>query len=183
LNVTMRRDAMPPSAPMWAVLFVASPSPGAVFRFFERRRRQDPGMPAALLLSDAVGAEAMRLLRTEKDLADDWLAAQGILLSTVFPPRITLLRREAGAWQFTTWEAGAEIEQGGGVFDPPARPSLLQRLPGARRPLSPEVTWAQSRALPLNRRTAPLLDYVTVAQLDQKSLLVENRPRLYRFVL
>jgi hypothetical protein len=52
------------------------------------------------------------------------------------------------------------------------------------------MTWATQRALPASRVPAlrskrgpalAVVDYDTVARLDQKSLLVENSPRLYRF--
>ena len=170
-------------APPWAVLFLSAASPGAVLRFFERRRRRDPDMPPALLLSDAVGAEGIRLLTAETDEVFGWLSAQGRPLSAAFPKHVTLLRRQTNDWGFHIWDAGAEIEQGGGASPPSTPRPLWMRLPGFYRPLAPECAWAQTRGLPLGRLRAPLMDYVTVAQLDQKGLLVEASPRLYRFPL
>lgn len=66
---------------------------------------------------------------------------------------------------------------------------LLNRLPGARRAVSPALDWANKHGLPgafAGDKPPRLItvDYETVAGLDQRGLLVETGPgRLYRFVL
>jgi hypothetical protein len=57
-------------------------------------------------------------------------------------------------------------------------------------PPPPDIAWALARGLPIDRlpaaglrRHIPIIDYITVAELDQRNLLVENSPRLYRFPL
>lgn len=176
-----------------AVLFLSATSPGAVLRFLERRLRPlhaaAASPPSALLLSDAVGPEQIRLLAAAEGgdtAAPDWLREQAAPLSGALDTRVTLLvlpRSGEPAWNFVVWEGGAEIERGGGTRESERRPTLWERLPGARRPPLPEAVWARERGLPLDRLTAPVVDYVTVAQLDQRGLLVEDRPRLYRFPL
>lgn len=129
------------------------------------------------------------------------MTSLGPALSEVFPPRVTLLYRrpatssepgETARWGFTVWENGTVLETAEHAFATDSKKTLLSRLPGMRRiaPLSPDVAWARARGLPIDRvpaaglrRSISIIDYVTVAQLDQRSLLVENSPRLYRFPL
>jgi hypothetical protein len=171
----------------WAALFLRSASPGAVFRFFERRRRAGEAAPGPLLLSDAAPANGWRALIGPPD----WLAAQAEALSRAFAPRVTLLRQSAmptPEWGFTVYEAGAVAEEGGESLSAKQRP-LLHRLAGVKPALSPPVLWARERGLPVERvpgavshkGTVPVIEYRTVAGLDQRSLLIEDGPRLYRF--
>jgi hypothetical protein len=183
-------------------MFLTALSPGQIFRYFERNRRRFPFVDS-LLLSDPAGSESLRALIIEGRPSGDTLTSDGIVsvgpsLSEVFPPRVTLLWRHGAAsseganWGSTVWENGMVIETDEHSLSPPARPSLLSKLPGMQRkaPHSADVAWALARGLPIDRvpaaglrRKIPIVDYVTVAQLDQRSLLVENSPRLYRFPL
>ncbi len=70
-------------------------------------------------------------------------------------------------------------------------PGLLGRLLGigVADASVPAVQWAIDRRLPVDRipdaagrrRAAPVYPYATVASLDERGLLIENSPRLYRF--
>ena len=111
------------------MLFLRSASPGAVFRFFERRHREGGATPSPLLLSDAVPPHGWRTLVGPAD----WLAAQGAALSRAFGPRVTLLRQTGPPtpeWAFVVYEAGAVAEEGREPFALPRKP-LLHRLSGA----------------------------------------------------
>jgi hypothetical protein len=173
----------------WAALFLRSASPGAVFRFLERRRHAANKAPGPLLLSDAVPPDAWRALIAPAD----WLTVQGPALSQAFGPRVTLLRyigASTSAWSFTVLEAGTVVEEGTETLAAPRR-SLLHRISGVGPALSPPVVWARGRGLPVERvpgavplkRAVPVVEYQTVARLDQRSLLIEDGPRLYRFEL
>ncbi|MES2461848.1 MAG: hypothetical protein V4671_14785 [Armatimonadota bacterium] len=186
----------------YAILFLCALSPGQVLRYFERNFRHSLA-GNRLLLSDASGSASIRCLTVEEPAVEpalvfDWISSLGPTLSKAFPPRVTLLRRQSATstepakWGFTVWEEGVVTETAEHSLLPEARPNLMSRLPGMKRnaPRSPDIEWALARGLPIDRvpatglrRHMPIIDYVTVAQLDQRSLLVENSPRLYRFPL
>ena len=185
-------------------MFLSSPSPGQILRYLQRNHPHTE-FSSQLLLSDPTGDDSVRCLfisTNEQGVANtsalNWLQSLGAALSDVFPPRVPLLWRHAstslepGTWGFTVWEDGAVVETAEHIFPLVSKPGLLSRLPGMKRnaPLSPDVAWALARGLPIDRvpaaglrRQIPIIDYVTVSQLDQRSLLVENSPRLYRFPL
>ena len=183
---------MPVSA-VWAALFIQSASPGAVFRFLERRRRAETqsGNDASagadiLFLSDALSGNNWRAMPGEYA----YLNAQGAALSRAFPPVIFLLYRDGDRWGAIFWEAGTETERQENVALPAATNSW-KRFFGAAQKESPPAAWARERQLPLFRvpgalpsaKAAPLIEYRTIAGLDQRNLLVETGPRLYRFVM
>jgi len=123
-------------------------------------------------------------------------------------PPLTLLFAGAERWGWRRWrvaqngaavaaEAFDEV-----VDDAPKAAStgvgvhLLRLFPGASRALPrPEpdsararaIRWAREQGLPIDRvpgvakKRVPIIDYATVAGLDQRGLLVEDSPRLYRF--
>lgn len=156
---------------MQSTFFISSSSPGAVFRFLERLARHENGAPDKLILSDPVGALRWRLLRPGDS---DWLLSKAPQLVVAFPPELIWLDCQSGDWRI--WNAdGSEII---GQAPPLPRRLLLPSKSGAEG-------WARAQGLPLERLTKPprVLDYETVAQLDQKSLLLEDTPRLYRFPL
>lgn len=175
----------------WRVLFLLSPSPGAVFRFLERRVLAGETIPSPLYLSDPAPPHGYRLLYlpTASRLM---IAVVGARLSTALPRAVTLLYRRAGSvpvWGYTFWEGGEVVDSGEDAL-PKSNPwqKLTARLPGPAS-VSPPVAWANRRGLPLDRLplvgrgTNPTVEYRTVAALDQRSLLVEDEPRLYRFEL
>jgi hypothetical protein len=115
------------------------------------------------------------------------------LFAEALTGNVTLLWRDPSRWGYGVWGTGdAEPERAEAtVTEPPAR-GLLARLTRAPLPPPAEVTWARTRGLPWDRipalrparaGTLPVIGYATVARLDQKSLLVEDGPRLYRFAL
>ena len=147
--------------------FVRSPSPGAVLRFLERLARHGESLPPELLISDKVGEAQWRAL----PLAGLEVVAPRLALA--FPPDVVQLREIPDGWVWTR-------HQGSGAMDSGVLPKkrLLERH-------APVERWARQHGLPLSRLTRPpkVIDYETVAQLDQKSLLLEDTPRLYRFPL
>ena len=171
----------------WAALLIQSASPGAIFRFLERRRRAasaESSAPDALFLSDALSGNNWRAMPGERA----FLRANGAALSRVFPPAVTLLYKEEGVWGFLIWEKGEEIQRAENPL-PPSQTSPWKNFFGAGRTLSPPVAWAQERKFPLSRvpgavpgaKSVPLIEYHTVSGLDQRDLLLETGPRLYRF--
>ena len=180
-------------------LFLSSPAPGQVFQYLTRQ--YGTALSASLLLlSDAVGPGLPRVLffsETALRLETDFVWSLGTALSLVFPPCVTLLWRQTPQadsvqWGYTIWDKGQITESANYCYPIPAKLSLLSRLPGMKRraALSPDIAWALSRGLPIDRvpaaglrRNIPIIDYNTVAQLDQRNLLVETSPRLYRFTL
>jgi len=88
-------------------------------------------------------------------------------------------------WGFLIWEGGALAEEGEEPLAETPR-GLLHRLAGVKP--SPAVAWARERGFPIERvpgtvartKPVPVVEYRTVAGLDQRNLLVEDGPRLYR---
>jgi hypothetical protein len=175
---------------VWAVAFLKSGSPGAVLRFLERRRSDIT--PATLFLSDALSPGGWRVLPGDRD----FLMAQVAPISQAFVSGVYLLYRETTAWGWELWENGEEKNRF--EYDLPQSPETFsQRLltsgvalfkgrPVEEAPLA----WARQRGAPLARipgivpgsRPVPIIEYQTVAGLDQRKLLVETRPCLYRFL-
>lgn len=177
----------PPNDKTQAALFLQSPSPGAVFRFMERRRPADA--PESLYLSDALSPNGWRAMPGNRA----FLTAQAPFLSRPFPPAIYLFYWDESGWGWTCWENGDEKE---GFEDslppsPPTWKTFLSVIGVTRNPLSPPLAWAQTRGLPLFRipgaipgaKLVPVIEYRTVSGLDQRNLLLETGPRLYRFEL
>jgi hypothetical protein len=186
----------------YKTLFLCAPSPGQLFRYFERNH-QHLLSANSLLLSDGVGGASLRCLVIENQATEtapvpDVMLSLGPTLSDLFPPRVTILWRhppaspEPAVWGFTVWENGQVVETEEHALPPDPKPGFLSRLPGMKRGAlpPPDIAWALARKLPIDRvpeaglrRRIPIIDYVTVAGLDQRNLLVENNPRLYRFPL
>jgi hypothetical protein len=186
----------------YSILYLTALSPGKIFRYFERNRQY--ALPVrSLLLSDGVGNKSLRCLFSDEPFPDTvspvaTMQSLGPALSEVFPPRVTLLWRQAATteqpdrWGFIVWETGVEVETAEQTLPPEPEPNMLSWLPGMRRRRTPppDIAWALERGLPIDRlpasglrRHIPIIDYITVAGLDQRNLLVENSPRLYRFPL
>lgn len=152
---------------MQEAYFVRSPSPGAVLRFLERLARRGEPLPAEVTISDAVGEPLWRALQGT--------GLEGVIprLALAFPPDVLQLQQTATGWQWTRWTS-----------DGPAESGVLgkKRLWEQHAPVE---RWARTHGVPLTRLTRPpkRLDYETVAQLDQRSLLLEDTPRLYHFSL
>lgn len=177
---------------MQALFLRAPASPGTVVRFLQRRWGSNPDGRARLnrldlLLSDAVRPGGWRALVAGASEALAWMEAAGPILAPAFPPSVALLHADETAWDFRVWPGdGGAAERGGGPKEQ-GRRGLLSRLLNVTEP-SPEVTWARERGLPIERvpaadSSAPpprLLDWVTVAGLVERNLLVEDGPRLYR---
>ena len=170
-----------------AVLFVRSPSPGAVFRLFERRRGNNEQLPT-LLLSEPLPPHGWRVL-TDTEQHRDFCAGWGGRLSEAFGPRVVLLYHDADSkvWGFILWESGSETEHQEYILPPlPPMQAFLSRLPGIKT-ASPLSAWAKEQGLPLARALGlgqdkiPMTPYRTVATLDERNLLVENSPRWYQF--
>jgi hypothetical protein len=156
-----------------AVLFVRSASPGAVLRFLERRK--DESAPAEVLLSDGVGDRQWRTLRAPLE----YLGTVAAPLSLAFPQEAILIEACTTHWQVKVWR-GACLESC--LFEE----KRLLGMYRSRLTVNPLRTWAATREIPLLYLTKPprkIIDYATVAVLDQRKLLVEDSPRLYRFPL
>jgi len=123
-------------------------------------------------------------------------------------PSVTLVFAAAGLrWGWRTWRAASdhvagactgadeEVTDGTSVAFPLGT-RLFRLLTGAYHPsraLEAEdataraIRWAREQGLPIDRvpgvtrQRIPVIDYATVAGLDQRGLLVEDSPRLYRF--
>ncbi|MBB6050059.1 hypothetical protein [Armatimonas rosea] len=152
---------------MQEAFFVRSASPGAVLRFLERLARRGEMLPPEVLISDALGEGQWRALPV------GGLAGVAARLALAFPPDVLHLQETPDGWAWTRYTSDGPSEVG----TLPRKRLLEQR--------APVVRWAQQQGLPLTRLTRPphTLDYETVAQLDQRSLLLEDTPRLYRFSL
>jgi hypothetical protein len=181
-----------PTAAVWTAVFLAVPSPGSVVRYLQRRTQAGEELPV-LLLSDAVPPHGLRALSTAlpDETAPVRLSSLALRLSLAFSCRVTLLYQSAApepVWGYAIWDNGTETERAEFPLPPRRRP-LLERLPGARPTPPPPVVWAERRGLPLSRVPGamrvkvapPVVDYMTVAKLDQRGLLIEDVPRLYRF--
>ncbi|GAB4465322.1 MAG: hypothetical protein OHK0029_35910 [Armatimonadaceae bacterium] len=188
--------------PHWQALFLLSPSPGAVFRFLERRTLAGtlPPLPPEVLLSEPVAPHGFRLLCALPSSAEpadsaifppeNWQIL-GSELSQAFPRAITLLWQHTAPvaeWGYSQWQEGSRIAEKTEALTSPSPLAGWLPLPGSR-PAAPYVIWAQQRGLPvlhhpqLGRFRVRVVEYSTVAALDQRSLLVENSPRLYRFTI
>ena len=183
--------------------FLRVSAPGQILRYLQRNNLY-PRFSCPLLLSDSVGNNSLRCLSIDGQVAEspcafDWMQSVGPALSEVFPPRATFLWRQVpssklgvASWGYVIWEDGKVVETAEYSIPTEPKPGLLSCLPGMKRraALSPDTAWALARGLPIDRvpaaglrRNIPVIDYDTVAQLDQRSLLVETTPRLYRFTL
>lgn len=172
----------------WAVMFVQATSPGAVFRFIERRRHSDDTLPEEFLLSEPVAPQGWRVL-TMETIAKDSLIDLGESLSGAFSPSVILLFRSGEEWGHAVWQNGEVLaEFKGELPETSTLERLLGRLPGLRSTSPPYIEWARGQGLPVNRLPGlssgiPIVSYRTVATLDERNLLIENSPRLYRFSL
>ncbi|MDX1934626.1 MAG: hypothetical protein SFU56_18660 [Capsulimonadales bacterium] len=170
-----------------SALFLRSPSPGAVFRFLERHPHAVPG-PTVLLLSEPTPPGGWRLLTTESPSPPD-LSLPGRALSDAFPPYVCLIFLGSERWGYTIWANGRTAEEASEPLpSSPGPVGFRLRLPGMRPPAPPYVAWGKERALPVDRFPAgggrgsvPIVEYRTVSSLDERGLLLENQPRLYRF--
>jgi hypothetical protein len=162
-----------------AALFVRSASPGAVLRFLERRKTDD-ARPDELLLSEAVGKEGWRALFAPIG----YLNVIAEPLSVVFPEEVMIALRDEKTLLLFIYKEGKLAE---------TKNSLEGREIGWKWPLGfnalatlpPIWHWAREKGLPLSylKKSPRVMDYSTVAILDQRNLLVEDSPRLYRFPL
>jgi hypothetical protein len=160
-------------------LFVRSASPGAVLRFLERRKG-DPERPDEILLSEAVGEKNWRALFAPPG----YLEAIAGPLSTVFPDEVMIAVRDEKTLLVFTYKEGKLAETKNSLE---GHKSIWGRLMGfnSLATLPPVWHWAKEKGLPLHYLKKPprIIDYSTVAILDQRKLLVEDSPRLYRFPL
>ncbi len=162
-----------------AALFVRSASPGAVLRFLERRK-DDPERPEELLLSEAVGEKNWRVLFAPMG----YLGAIAGPLSVVFPDEALIALRQERALVILIYKEGKLVETKNSLE---GNDRKWWMYPGfnALATLSPVWYWAKEKGLPLHylKKSPRIIDYSTVAVLDQRKLLVEDSPRLYRFPL
>jgi hypothetical protein len=159
------------------ILFVSSPSPGAIFRVLERCPI-DSKTPASVFLSDASNTNHWRALFTLGS-DDDWFDAIFPRLVLAFPPGIFRLNCSDTVWHWKH-DNGRVVTESESLSTP--KMTLWQRM--TRQP-APIEAWARSHHLPLGRAlaTLPIIDYEIVARLDQRQLLEETRPCLYQFSL
>ena len=152
---------------MQEAFFVRSPSPGAVLRFLERLARRGESLPDEIWISDAPGEPPWRALFGEG------LVHVAPRLAQAFPPEVFWVGQSREGWQWRRFtDQGVQEEE----------------TLGKKRfwqPSSPLESWGKPLGLPLARLRHPprILDYETVAQLDQRSLLQEDTPRRYHFSL
>ena len=166
-----------------AALFVRSASPGAVLRFLERRK--DPEKPAELLLSEAVGEEKWRALLAPLNYLENVaeplsVAFQRAAIFSYCDLRLMLNIYEEGTCMI---RYDAEIVRKKWI------PSIFKasisdiKLLALVNKIGSDFGYA---GLPIGYMTKPpknVMDYDTVGILDQRNLLVEDSPRLYRFSL
>ncbi|WP_309697852.1 hypothetical protein [Armatimonas sp.] len=152
---------------MQEAFFVRSPSPGAVLRFLERLARRGEALPDVVWISDAMGEPPWRAL------SGVGLERVAPRLAQAFPPEVLWVVQTRVGWQWCRFADDGTQESG-----TLGKKRLWQ-------PSSPLELWGKPRGLPLARLTHPprILDYDTVAQLDQRSLLQEDTPRRYQFSL
>jgi hypothetical protein len=175
---------MKPDVNNWSALFFTTPSPGQIVQIFERRALTTP--EGGLLLSDAAGAKGLRALVAPEGTPDALRALAPTLATALGTPLTFLYQNGAeGRWGYALYEQGAETERADDTYTPPPPVSFLARLARRDTTPAPAVAWAGARDLPLHRLPAfaapRVIPYELVARLDQKSLLVENTPRLYSF--
>jgi hypothetical protein len=182
--------------------FVAAPSPGQVYRFLQRSLRSERATAAeaavalpALLLSDRVGARSYRALAIEGATAAEAAPVISRVAARLAPafasseaPLLVLRADADGSWGFHRWHDPDDVpETANNGPGAPLRSSFLRFLTPTARHAPAPVLWAQREGLPVDRvpgvarKTPPVVDYSTVAALDQKGLLYEDgTPRLYR---
>jgi len=189
-------------SPVIVCLFLIAPSPGQALRFVERRGRaaMSNGTPT-FFISDTAGQSGRRALFSDAAAGNDLLTnlasdlAQAFGGTAINHGHTVLLRvDEVGRrWDFRVWKHSAVAEQGEREAASANASPWRRFLPG--HPVSASQAaydWAIGRGLPADRtplaplrqfRKIPVVDYAVVAQLDQRSLLIEDGPRLYRFVV
>lgn len=178
----------------WCALFVRAASPGAVFRFLQRRSAGLPDETARLdafdlLLSDAVLPDGWRVLVADP-LARVWMEAIGPALARALatPATLVFADEQRATWAFVRWTENGE-QSDAKSEEVPARNGLRARLFGVGGPGVQAARWARDQNLPVarvptaGRQSPPIVDYLTVAGLDQRGLLIEDSPRLYRFMM
>jgi hypothetical protein len=136
-------------------------------RFLERLALRGELPSGDVWISDAPGDPPWRALHGEG------LTRLALRLALAFPPEVIEVRPTPAGWQWTRFSPQGAPETG-----------MLGKKP-LWEPRSPLELWASPLHLPLARLLKPprVLDYETVAQLDQRSLLLEDTPRRYRFTL
>lgn len=162
-----------------AALFVRSASPGAVLRFLERRK--DPEKPAEVLLSEGVGEEKWRALFAPPA----YLNAVVGPLSIAFPTEAMIAQRLDKELSIASYRDGKLAERKTSLDF--ARSSFRMSFGfNALATPAPIWSWLREKGVPTQYMTKPpknVMDYDTVGILDQRNLLVEDSPRLYRFPL
>jgi hypothetical protein len=205
-----RGSSTSPSRIPWTALFIASPSPGAIFRFLERpagRLRDRRAELAALDLrvTEAAGPDARRgLVTVSADPAAfrAWAEARAPEFAAAFTSApVLLFRIDPTAWGLDRWEAAGSAPDRSEHPISSASPSAWQRLLRvAATPVERTAAeaWAEAKQLglplhvfpPVRRQPggrrdrtsrAEEIDYAIVSRLDQKGLLEESTSRLYRF--
>ena len=162
-----------------AALFVRSASPGAVLRFLERRK--DAEKPAELLLSEAVGEEKWRALFAPPEYLSTIVGP----LSVAFPPETLFAIRAEKTIMVHVYRGGALTDSKNSLE---GNDRKWWPFPGFNALATPAPIWGwlREKEVPTQYMTKPpknVIDYDTVAILDQRNLLVEDSPRLYRFPL
>ena len=160
-------------------LFLRPPGPGAIVRFAERLAPEAPAC-VELRIGDSRTKPPWRIVYAGHRDLDPWLPCW----SHAFGPRMYLLRVVDQTWVWETWADGALQQR----LDGPLERSVpwWMRLPGVPPP--PPVWWdaAPEPSLPLGGVISPprkVVDFATVDTLDQRSLLVEPDPVVYRVLI
>jgi hypothetical protein len=166
---------------VYTVIFLPSPSPGAVLRFLERAHRSPQSIN--LLLSNPTGSEHWRVLKGENSDSPAWWEKLPEILATAYP-LFFIMQVDGDAWTITQWqdgEATPETHSGNGWVN-----GKWLWMPKSTNAHSLE-TWAQTHNAPFValflRSSSKIIAYETIAVLDQRSLLVETEPLWYRFTL
>ncbi len=162
--------------------------------------------PLTLFLSEANGPKRMRALFSNSNSDEERLIEIAPEIGKAFSNveskdvECVLLQSEdaTGRWTSYVWQEGALVECNNEninrrndvyFYSCVWRRLLIKRsISGTKYAFD----WAMARGLPVDRtplaptrqfRKIPVIDYNVVAQLDQRSLLIEDGPRLYRFVI
>ncbi|MGC4043883.1 MAG: hypothetical protein QM758_08745 [Armatimonas sp.] len=160
-------------------LFVRSASPGAVLRFLERR--DAPHKPAEVLLSEAVSTHQWRALFAPPEYLVPLLAP----LSIAFPPEALVAMRLDKLLTISMYRNGEPAYEPAFEDSIPTHSGFRLGFPAWAGP-PPVFAWAKEKGIPTRYIKEPpkkIIDYSTIAVLDQRKLLVEDSPRLYRFPL